>query len=184
MQAATLANLKAKTGKSLEEWINLLGESGPATEKERTNWLKARHGLGTNVSAWIAERAAGRDPVAEYDPEALVGTMYSGPKAALRPIYERLLTLVLELGDDVRACPAATIVPLYRQHVFAELKPTTRARVDLGLALKDTPAAGRLISTGGLAKGDRITHRIPIVNLDEIDDEVTRWLTAAYALDA
>jgi len=184
MQESTLANLKAKTGQSLDEWIKLLEESGPAPEKSRADWLKARHHLGTNVSAWIAERAAGRDPVAEYDPDALVAAMYAGPKAALRPVYERLLTLGLELGNDVRACPATTIVPLYRHHVFAELKPTTRTRIDLGLALKDTPATGRLIGTGGLGKGDRVTHRIPVSSLDEIDEAVTRWLETAYDLDA
>ena len=35
-----------------------------------------------------------------------------------------------------------------------------------------------------LAKGDRITHRIPITSLEEIDDEVRRWLKTAYELDA
>ncbi|PYT97443.1 MAG: hypothetical protein DMG38_19690 [Acidobacteria bacterium] len=28
-----------------------------------------------------------------------------------------------------------TIVPLYREHVFAQIKPTTNSRVDFGLAL-------------------------------------------------
>jgi hypothetical protein len=51
------------------------------------------------------------------------------------------------------------------------------------LALKDTPATGRLIDTGGLAKKNRITHRIPIGSVDEIDAEVTRWLRVAYDLN-
>jgi hypothetical protein len=109
--------------------------------------------------------------------------MYAGPKAGLRPIYDQLLTVGLRVGKDVKACPCKTIVPLYRNHVFAQLKPTTRTRLDLGLALKDTKATRRLIDTGGLAKGDRITHRIPITKLDEIDDEVKRWLKIAYDMD-
>jgi len=28
-----------------------------------------------------------------------------------------------------------TIVPLYREHVFAQIKATTNSRIDLGLAL-------------------------------------------------
>ena len=47
-----------------------------------------------------------------------------------------------------------------------------------------TKAGGRLIDTGGLAKGDRITHRIPIQSLAEIDDEVKRLLKTAYEMDA
>ena len=110
--------------------------------------------------------------------------MFSGKKAVLRAIYEELLAAGKSLGDDVRACPCETIVPLYRTHVFAQIKPTTNTRVDLGLALGDTPAGGRLIDTGGLAKKDRITRRVPISAPDEIDDEVLGWLRVAYDRDA
>ena len=87
-------------------------------------------------------------------------------------------------GSDVKACPCKTIVPLYRQHVFAQIKPSTRTRIDFGLALKDTKATGRLLDTGGLAKGDRITHRFEITSLDDIDEEVKHWLRKAYEMDA
>jgi hypothetical protein len=110
--------------------------------------------------------------------------MFAGPKAGLLPIYDRLLDLGLGLGNDVKACPCQTIVPLYRTHVFAQIKPTTRTRIDVGFAFKDAPATGRLIDTGGFAKKDRITHRIPIERLEEIDDEVVHWLRKAYELDA
>ncbi len=76
------------------------------------------------------------------------------------------------------------MVPLYRNHVFAQIKPTTRTRIDLGFALGDTAARGRLIDTGGFAKKDRITHRIPITRVDEIDAEVEAWLHKAYEMDA
>jgi hypothetical protein len=75
-------------------------------------------------------------------------------------------------------------VPLYRLHVFAQLKPSTRTRLDLGFALKDLPVEGRLIDTGGFAKKDRITHRIPLSAVDEIDGEVKKWLERAYEMDA
>jgi hypothetical protein len=45
------------------------------------------------------------------------------------------------------------------------------------------PAEGRLIDTGGFAKKDRITHRIPISSLTEIDDEVKHWLRMAFEED-
>ena len=105
-------------------------------------------------------------------------------KEGLRPVYDRLLRLSKSLGKDVKACPCKTIVPLYRRHVFAQLKPSTKTRVDLGLALKEEPASGRLIDTGGRAKGDRITHRIALASPAEIDGEVKCWLQKAYELDA
>src|SRR5712692_8757720 len=189
MVQTAIANLKEKTGRTLEEWISFMKESGPPTEKERREWLKTQHKLGTNYAWWLAERAEGKG-MEDGDPQAYlkaaekyVEEMFAGPKAGLRPIYDKLLALGLKLGKDVKACPCKTIVPLYRHHVFAQIKPTTRTRIDLGFALKDLKPTGRLLDTGGYAKGDRITHRIPIMSLADIDDEVKHWLRAAYDRD-
>jgi hypothetical protein len=185
-----IADLPHKTGRTLEEWIELVTTSGPPTEKERREWLKHEHGFGTNSAWWIAERAEGKgtedgDPHAYLKAaEEYVDAMFAGSKAGLRPIYDALLQIGLKLGKDVKVCPCKTIVPLYRRHVFAQIKPTTRTRIDLGFALGDRKAPGRLVDTGGFAKKDRITHRIPIASLAEIDDEVKQWLGVAYDLDA
>lgn len=188
MYQNSLAALKQKTGRTLQEWIKLVETEGPATEKERRAWLKTRHGLGMNYSWWIAEQSVGKGDDGNPETylkqaEEFVEKMYSGPKQALRPIFEELLALGRSLGNDVKVCPCKTIVPLYRKHVFAQIKPTTRTRIDLGLALKDTRVPKRLIDTGGLAKKDRITHRIEITSLRNIDAEVKKWLKIAYDMD-
>ncbi len=187
--------VKEKTGRSLDEWIALIQESGPPTVAERREWLKKVHKLGTNSAWWIAERASaeGNAPSADDDPgEYLkaathwVEDMYAGAKAALRPLHDRLIKLTRALGPDVRICPCETMVPLYRQHVFAEIKPATRTRIDFGLALKGAKGRlpRRLIDTGGLAKKDRIIHRFALTAPAEVDDEVQRRLKVAYDLDA
>jgi hypothetical protein len=66
---------------------------------------------------------------------------------------------------------------------FKPARQTTRTRIDLGLALKDTKGPKRLIETGGLAKKDRITHRIEITSVKDIDAEVKKWLKIAYETD-
>jgi Domain of unknown function (DUF5655)/Domain of unknown function (DUF4287) len=184
-----IAALKSKTGRSLEEWLELVEKCGPPTNKERREWLKAEYKLGTNSAWWIADRAQGMG-LEDGDPEgylrAAVGyvdAMYAGAKAGLRPLHDQILKVGRKLGKDVKVCPCQTMVPLYRNHVFAQIKPTTRTRIDLGFALGDFPATGRLIDTGGFAKKDRITHRIPIAELNDIDDEVTRYLKMAYERD-
>ena len=187
-----VGELKSKTGRSLEEWIALVKKEGPKDEKSRRDWLKNKHKFGTNGAWWIAERADGKGGE-EDTPEAYlkaavqyVEEQYAGPKEKLRAIYIELLKLVKSLGGDVKACPCKTIVPLYREHVFAQIKPTTHSHVDMGLAL--TRYKGKLpervIDTGGLAKKDRITHRIELKSVDEIDSEVKKWLKTAYDLDA
>jgi hypothetical protein len=182
--------LPEKTGRSLEDWIELVKTSGPSTLDERRAWLKSEHGFGTNNAHWIAERCDAPKPE-DVDPAAYliaaqswVDAMYAGKKAALRPIHNALLALAPTLGPDVRLCPCTTIVPFYRNHVFAQIKPSTNTRIDLGFALGDQIPTGRLIDTGGFVKKDRITHRIPITRLDEIGDEVRHWLKTAYDRDA
>jgi hypothetical protein len=182
--------LPEKTGHSLEEWLEIVKKEGPLTEQERRAWLKEKYNLGTNTAGWLAERAGGKgweeDTPEGYlqQAEIYVQEMFAGSKAGLRPIYDELLKIGLNIGKDVKACPGKTIVPLYRNHVFAQLKPATRTRLDLGFALGNMTVPSRLIDTGGFAKKDRITHRIPISSLDEIDDEVGHWLKIAYELDA
>jgi Domain of unknown function (DUF5655)/Domain of unknown function (DUF4287) len=188
MYQSSLTALKQKTGRTLEEWIKFVQKSGPATEKERRAWLKAEHGLGMNYAWWIAEHSVGKGDDGNPETylrqaEEFVENMYAGAKEPLRPIYDELLALGRSLGKDVKVCPCKTIVPLYRKHVFAQIKPTTRTRIDLGLALKDPKVPKRLIDTGGLAKKDRITHRIEIRSLKDIDVEVKKWLKIAYEMD-
>jgi hypothetical protein len=184
-----ISELKEKTGRTLDEWLTLIKKKGPKDEKARREWLKTVYRLGTNYAGWLAERADGKgtelgDPD-EYlkAAEGYVEKMFSGAKAELRPIYDALLKLGLAIGKDVKACPCQTIVPLYRKHVFAQIKPTTRTRIDLGFALGDMKAKGHLIDTGGFAKKDRITHRIEITSPKDIDAEVKQWLKVAYDRD-
>jgi hypothetical protein len=188
MYQSSRAALKKKTGRTLEEWIKFVQKAGPATEKERRAWLKAEHGLGMNYAGWIAEQSVGKGDDGNPETylkhaEEFVENMYSGAKESLRPIFTELVALGRSLGNDVKVCPGKTIVPLYRKHVFAQIKPTTRTRIDLGLALKDTKVPKRLIDTGGLAKKDRITHRIEITTVKDIDAEVKKWLKIAYEMD-
>jgi len=188
MAQSIIAGMKEKTGRSLEDWLELVGNDGPPTEKDRRDWLKTEHGLGTNYAGCIAEVSVGKGEL--FTPEGYlrsagqyVEDLFAGPKAGLRPIYEALLAAGLKLGNDVRVSPCKTFVPLYRNHVFAQIKPATRTRIDFGLALKDTKTPKRLIDTGGFAKKDRITRRIEIASLDDIDDEVRRWMKLAYDMD-
>ena len=186
-----VATLKEKTGRSLEEWLALVKKRGGKDEVSRREWLKKEHGLGTNSAWWIAARSVGKEDE-DSDPELYLAAaekyveeMFAGKRAALRPLYDALLKLGLAVGKDVKACPCKTIVPIYRKHVIAQIKPATHSRIDFGLALGDTKKTPkRLIDTGGYAKKDRITHCFQLTAPTDIDDEVRRWLKTAYDRDA
>ncbi len=54
-----IAGMSTKTGRSLEEWIDLVNREAPPEQAACQLWLKKEHKLGTNYAAWIAARAAG-----------------------------------------------------------------------------------------------------------------------------
>src|SRR6476659_5862032 len=140
---AILANLPEKTGKSIDDWLYDIAKHKFADEKACASWLKSKHNLGGTTAAMITQRAFGKGD--DETPEGYlkaapryVEEMYAG-KQALRPLHDALIDLGRSLGEDVKICPCQTIVPLYREHVFAQIKPTTRTRIDFGLALKKAP---------------------------------------------
>ncbi len=186
-----IVNLPDKTGRSLDEWSELLQSEGPKEREERRSWLKTKHGLGGTTASLIENATHGSNPEYYDDNSYLevavqyVEDLYDGKKAHLRPIHDALMRVGYDLGDDVAASPCTTMVPLYRRRVIAQIKPTTLTRIDLGLALKgcSEPYSDRLVDTGGLQKGDRITHRIPVSSVEEVDDDIRNWLHVAYELD-
>ena len=186
---AILGNFKAKTGHTLEEWVALLRREQPGDPK---GWLKAQ-GLGTNQAGFVLQRA-GAAPGHAFDdtPEGYlaaapgyVEAQYSGKKAPLRPLFEQIAALARSLGPDLKICPCETIVPFYRNHAFAEVKPFA-SRLDLGLALGDPKSVedptGHLKDTGGFSKKDRITHKLEITSEAELR-LVLPWLKRAYERD-
>lgn len=192
---AIVDNLESNTGKSFEAWLRLLKAKGPKALAERRAWLKAQ-GLGSHQASLIAERSLGaashgfaltaEDYLASAP--AYVERQYAGKKAALRPLYALLLDSGLAVGKEAKACPCQTFVPLFRKHVFAQIKPSTTSRIDVGLSLGD-PAklkglSARLLDTGGFAKKDRITHRLEVTKPSDVDATLKRWLKFAYQRDA
>ena len=136
-----ITELKSKTGRSLDEWVSLTKKNGPVSFTARKTWLKTKHKLGNNTAWMIAERID-RNGYEEDTPQQYLATatryvdeQYAGKKSVLRPIFTDLLRLCKSLAPDVKACPCKTMVPLYRNHVFAQIKPTTNTRIDLGLSL-------------------------------------------------
>lgn len=113
------------------------------------------------------------------DVESLLAGQYSGAKAALRPIYERLREVADGLGPEVSVIPAKTMVGFWHGRQFARIQPSTLTRVDLTLAVPGEPTTERLKVAKSTAVG-RINRVIGLTSPDEVDDEVIGWIRAAY----
>jgi hypothetical protein len=114
--------LKTKTGRSLDEWIKFIRKEGPPTEQAR-DWLKQEHGW-EQTSLVDGGRSVGKG-------ERPVTDVSAGRRNTLMNVCRQEASasdltrcwVGLSMGKDRPVCQ--TIVPLYRNHVFAQIKPTT-----------------------------------------------------------
>lgn len=166
-------NMPEKTGKALEEWIQILTKENFDKHTAAVKYLKTEHGVTHGFANTIVTLSRETNqPV-----EDLVITQYSG-KESLKPIYEKLIATIKKFGDDITITPKKASVSLIRKNQFALIKPATKTRVDLGLKLKGVEPQGRLEDSGPF--GAMCTHRIQLKTLDDVDGEVISWLSQAY----
>lgn len=169
--ATMLSNIPEKTGKPLSDWIRLIAASGHEKHGAILKFLKEEHGVSHGFANLIASKS--RETGEEID---LVAAQYSGPKAALRPLYDEIIRFAEGLGLDVEQAPKKTSVSLRRKKQFALITPATKTRIDLGLALKGEEPAGRLETYNAMC-----SHRVRLESSNEFDDEVKAWVKEAYS---
>jgi predicted transport protein len=179
MRDAVVRNLPEKTGRTIEEWAELVRAQGELPRKERIAWLKREHALGGTQAAMVADYVTGSGVFDEKPADELVDAQYGGAKAALRPLYERVRAEIEALGPDVDAEPRQGYVGFARGRQFALLQASTATRLDLGLVLPGVGETERLRPAGSFGSG-RTTHRVAIATAQDVDAELGLWLHAAY----
>ena len=170
--AARVVGLEKATGKTLADWQAIVRELGTDKHAEIVAGLKVKHGLSHGYANTLALLHRGWGTTAADD---LVEGLFAGPKVALRPIYDRLISTVQALGDDVEIAPKQTMVMLRRSKGFACFTPSSTKRAEVGIALRGDPPTERLRASKGMT-----SHAVWIESPDAIDDEVIGWLRAAY----
>lgn len=169
------ANLLKNTGKSVDQWADLVRKSGIAKHGEQMKLLKETHGLGHGYANFICLTAKGALDVPEDD---LLAGQYAG-KEALRPVYDALEAYAKTLGTDVDISPKKTSVAFRRSKNFAVVTPASKTRIDLGLNLKGTAPTGRLLAE---KPGSMCTHKVKLESAADLDAELKAWIKSAYGL--
>jgi hypothetical protein len=178
IEAAMIAGLKEKTGKTIDQWVAIVKKSKLEKHGEIVSMLKSEHELGHGYANLITHYARGGVPAAGAGTEDLLGAQYAGAKAGLRPIYDALIAAITKFGGDVEVSPKKTYVSLRRSKQFALIQPSTATRVDVGINLKGTPAAGRLEASGSF--NAMVSHRVRVESKGEVNAELIGWLKKAY----
>lgn len=179
---AYLDNIKAKTGKTPEDFIELAGQKGllePGVKASQiVAWLKEDFGLGYGHAMAIVnvfKHATG--PKVTGDER--IAKLFSGPRTVWRQPYDQLVAELQKFGPDFRVAATDSYISLLRgSHKFGIVQ-VTADRLDVGIKLKGHDSTDRLQPAGNW--NAMVTHRVQLTSPDQIDAELLNWLHQAYA---
>jgi len=136
-----LTNIETRYGKPMETLCQILATSGLTKHGELLALLKSELGFSHGDANAVAHHFRGGWTAPTISADAatdVIDEIYTGPKAALRPIHDAIMNLITPLGH-VDVAPKKGYVSLRRKKQFAMLGPATNTRVELGMNGKDLP---------------------------------------------
>jgi len=173
-----LRNLQERSGLTLAALHAKLRASGLAKHGELRDWLKRELGMGHGdanlvVTLFLAPAAPAADATGADDP---LDANYTGAKAPLRPIHDKLMAGIERFGP-FEAAPKKAYVSLRRKKQFAMIGPATNTRVEVGLNLKGASATARLKA---MPPGGMCPFKVELTDAKGVDAELLGWIRAAW----
>jgi len=174
-----MANIEKRTGKTIAELQAIVSKSALEKHGELVKMLKTDLGMGhgdANLVVHLARKAEAPATAGNPPTKAVLDALYSGPKAHLRPIHDRLLQAMKDFGAFEEA-PKKTYVSYRRKKQFAMIGPATNKRVEVGLNVKGLAADDRLLEQ---PPGRMCNYIVRLSDAAEADAQMARWIKEAY----
>lgn len=176
-----LKNIQAKTGKSLAELTALIQSSGLTKHGEIRDMLIREFGLGYGDATMLVHFALQSDGQSAAQAtgaslDDVVAEIYTGVKADLRPIHDRLMAALNQFGE-FEVVPKKGYVSLRRKRQFAMIGPATKTRVEVGINSKTMEATDRLIA---MPPGGMCQFKVNVTEASQVDAELIAWIKQAY----
>ena len=174
-----LNNIQAKTGKSLEELAAHIRASGLSKHGELREMVMRVFGLGygdSNSLVHYVLKSDGERAAEGKSGEDVLGEIYSGPKAALRPIHDALMAEIDRFGP-FKIAPKKGYVSLRRKKQFAMIGPATNSRVEVGINMKGLEGGERLVEQPA---GSMCNYKVRLNEAGEVDADLIGWIRQAY----
>jgi predicted transport protein len=164
--ATQLANIEKRSGKSLDELAAIIRASGLAKHGD-ANTL-THHVLKSDGQSAVATAGLSVDDV--------VAGLYTGPKASLRPIHDKLMEEITKFGA-FEIATKKTYVSLRRKKQFAMIGPATKTQVEVGLNVKGLAPAERLVEQ---PPNSMCNYKVRLSEVAEVDATLIAWIKRAF----
>jgi hypothetical protein len=175
---AYLDSIKAKTGKTPDDFRKLAAKKKLTEYSEIMVWLKSDFELGHGHANVIAHEIVNAD-AAVLSREEKVASLFAGKKERWRKPFDELFVKLQKFGDDVTLSTTDTYISLLRNgKKFGIVVPSSADRLDIGIKFKGVAPTARLEKAG--TWHNMVTHRVRITDSKQIDKELLGWLKQAY----
>jgi predicted transport protein len=174
-----LDNIQKKTGKSLEELTAIVRKSGLTKHGEIRDYLKRELGLGhgdANALVHAILQSDGQRAAEGKSTDLVLDEIYSGAKAHMRPIHEKLMKEIKEFGE-FEIAPKKGYVSLRRKKQFAMIGPKTNTRFEVGINANELKKNARLLEQ---PKGSMCNYIVNLTDVNEVNPELIAWIKSAY----
>jgi hypothetical protein len=175
--ATVRANLAARTGRSLDDWVAIAKACPHDKPRARVEWLRAEHGLGINHAALVLSEAfpsgAGWD-----DPGALRAALWVDVSS--RSILEAVERVASGI-DGLVTGQRKTYTAFSRDVQFAAIRPLQGGRARLALRLAPDASPRLRAPTRRESWSERLTATVDLGSAAEVGPEIERLFAAAAA---
>ena len=174
-----LDNIQKKTGKSLDQLMAIARKSGLTKHGEIRDYLKRELGLGhgdANTLVHAIFQSEGQRAAEGRSTDQVLDEIYTGAKAHMRPIHEKLMKEIKQFGE-FEIAPKKGYVSLRRKRQFVMIGPKTNTRFEVGINAKDLQKNARLLEQ---PKGSMCNYIVNLTETKQVDEELIAWIKLAF----
>jgi len=174
--ATVKANFEARTGRSLDAWLEIMKACPETARKPQQAWLKAEHGVGQNHASYILDAFNPAGGPGWDEPAELRAALWKD--AGSLAILEALEAIASDV-DGVISGQRKGYTSFSRAVQFAAMRPLKGGRALLGLKLEIDASARLSPAVRKESWSERLSAVVELDDAAAVDDEIARLFAAA-----
>ncbi len=169
---------KEKTGRTLQEWLDVVKTSGLAKQNDILDWLKKEYGLNHMQASLTAGIFLNNGEVVYGNENALMENQFA-KFADMRPLFDAVAEKIMSEFEGTQLIPKKTYLSFTAVREFAAVNVKPK-EIRLGLDLGDEPFTETIQKSKLTGPMPRISHMISITDFNQIDRDLLELLTRSY----
>ncbi len=169
---------KEKTGRSLEEWLNLTKTSGLKKQNEILDWLKKEYGLNHMQAQFVAGIYLNNGNPVFADEKALLDNQFI-KCLEMRPLFDAIAEKIISSFHGTQLIAKKTYLSFTASREFAAINAKPK-EIRLVLDLGELPLNDRVQKTKLAGPMPRISHMVVLTDINQMDHALIQLIELSY----